>query len=103
MTDFKDEAWDRAERETNALHGKWSPYIPTLTVFFIVGLLTLMGLTVTGLDGAIANRLGFVIVGGSTLIVWLIERSKLRARSETFNSLYHQYRNQPGELQQPTN
>lgn len=88
----RDEAWERAEKETTEQHGKWSAWQPTLAVSFIGGMIVVSCFSLFGNDTLSEHRLmGFIVLalGASS---WLIERSLLKARSATFNRLYDQYR-----------
>lgn len=90
----RDEAWERAEKETTEQHGKWSPWQPTLAVGFIGGMVVVTSFNVFGNGSPNEERLAGFIVLALFASSWLIERSLLKARSATFNRLYYQYRDQ---------
>lgn len=93
---IRDEAWERAEKETTEKHGKWSACLPTLYVSFIGGLIVVMSFTIFGNGTLTEKRLATVIILALIATSGLIERSLLKARSATFNRLYHLYREQMG-------
>ncbi|ASY55407.1 MULTISPECIES: hypothetical protein [Sinorhizobium] len=89
-----DKAWERAEKETNERHWKWTPVMPTITVIFVSGIVCSLAASIVGLEESAGRQLATIVTLGLGALVWLIERSMLKARNKMFNDLYFRYRDE---------
>ncbi|WFU49033.1 hypothetical protein [Sinorhizobium terangae] len=87
-----DKAWERAEKETNERHWNWTPVIPKITVLFVSGIVCSLAATILDLEERTGRQFATIVSLGLAAIVWLIERSMLKARNKMFNELYFRYR-----------
>lgn len=88
----------RVEAETSERHGKWSPWIPTLGVIMLTGVIVSLVFNLFEMEGNTGRAGGFIVIGMG-VAAWLIERSMLNARSATYNRLMAEYESRERERQ----